>query len=110
MRGHAWKGQVGAIEAAQPKVVVRLIVQAYESFGAVGIAEDPGAEPLLDALLLLAGSERFFLVQHALFFPIPLKDVVDGRAFEVERLLQQTDAIGARRAVLRGGGDRPRGR
>ena len=106
---HTWKGEVRAVEAAQPKVVVRLIVEAYESFGAVRIGEDPGAKALFDGFLLVARGQGFLLVEHALFLAIPLEDVIDGRAFQVEGLLQQPDTVGARRAVLRGGGHRPRG-
>src|SRR5215510_4981711 len=63
------------IKATQPDVVVRLIVKAYESLRAVRIGEDPGAKPLLDALLLVAGGQGLFLIEHALFLAIPLEDV-----------------------------------
>ena len=39
--------------------------------------------------------------------PSRLDDVIDGRAFQIERLLQQPDAVGTVRAVVRGGGHRP---
>src|SRR5215510_1936787 len=85
-----------------------VIVQPYESFGAVGIGEDPGTKPLLDGFLLVARGQRFFLVQHALFFPISLEDVIDGWTFEVKGLLQQPDTVGACRTIVRRGGHRTR--
>ena len=85
-------------------VVVGVIVDAYEALGAVGIGEDPGAKALFDALLLLARRQRVLLVEDALFLAVPLEHVIDGRAFQVEGLLQQPDAVGALGAVVGGGG------
>ena len=104
---HTRKGQVRAVEATQAEVVVGVIIEAHETLGAVRIGEDPGAEALLDVLLLVAGGQGLLLVEHALFLAVPLDDVIDGRAFQVEGLLQQPDAVGTVRAVVRGGGHRP---
>jgi hypothetical protein len=98
---------VRAIEAAQSDIVIRVVVEAHEALGAVWIGEDPGAEPLFDLLLLVAGGEGLLLIEHTFFPAIPLDDVIDGRAFEIERLLQQPDAVGTVRAVVRGGSHRP---
>jgi hypothetical protein len=87
-----------------------VIVKPYESVGAVRLGEDPGAKALLDALLLVAGGQRFFLVQHTLFLAVRHDHIIDGRAFQIEGLFQQPDAVGARRAVLRGRRHRPGGR
>ena len=57
--------------------------------------------------LLLAGGQGLLLVEDALFLAVRHDDVIDGRAFQVEGLLQQPDAIGAVRAVVGGGGHRP---
>src|SRR5207249_1598049 len=54
---HAGKDQVGAVETAQPEGVIRVVVETDQALGAVRIAEDPGAKPLLDGFLLVACSQ-----------------------------------------------------
>ena len=49
-----------------PQVVVGVVVDPHEPLGALGIGEDPGPEPLLDELLLLAGGQRRLLVDDPL--------------------------------------------
>ena len=104
---HTRKGQVRAVEATQAQRVIEVIIAAHETLGAVRISEDPRAEPLFDLLLLVAGGEGLLLIEHTFFPAIPLDDVIDGRAFQVQGLLQQPDAVGTVRAVVRGGGHRP---
>jgi hypothetical protein len=52
---HAGQGEVGTVEPAEPQIVVGVVVEPHEALRAVGVCEDPGAEPLLD--LFLAGRE-----------------------------------------------------
>ena len=77
---HAGEVEVRAVEEAGPEVVVGVVVEPHEPLGAVGIGEDPGAEPLLDELLLLAGGQRRFLVDDALLAVAVMDRVVDRRA------------------------------
>ena len=63
---HAGEVEVRAVEQPRPQVVVGVVVEPHQPLGAVGIGEHPGAEPLLDQLLLLAGGERRLLVDDAL--------------------------------------------
>ena len=63
---HAGEVEVRAVEEAGAEVVVGVVVEPHEPLGAFGIGEDPGAEPLLDELLLLAGGQRRLLVDDAL--------------------------------------------
>ena len=74
-----------------------------------GSAEHPGAEPLLDQLLLLAGGQRRLLVDHALLAVAVVDRVVDHRRFHVEGQVEQPGAVGAGGAELGRGGDRPLG-
>ena len=77
---HAGEVEVRAVEQAGPQIVVGVVVKPHQPLGAFGIGEHPGAEPLLDELLLLAGGHRRFLVDHALLAVAVLDRVVDGRA------------------------------
>ena len=63
---HAGKIEVRAVEQAGTQIVVGVVVKPHQPLGAVGIGEHPGAEPLLDELLLFAGGQRRFLVDDAL--------------------------------------------
>ena len=103
---HAGEVEVRAVEQARPQVVVGVVVEPDQPLGAVGIGEDPGFEPLLDLLLLLAGGQRRLLVDDPLLAVAVMDGVVDDRSLQVEGQLQQPDAVGPRRAVLGGGGDR----
>ena len=67
---HAGKGEVGAVKGTKAQVVVGIVIQSDEAFGAVGIGEEPALELLFDLLLLLAGCERFLLIEHALFLAV----------------------------------------
>ena len=45
---HAGEVEVRAVEKPGPKIVVGVVVEPNETFRAVGVGEDPGAETLLD--------------------------------------------------------------
>ena len=65
-----------------------------------GIAEHPGAELFLDELLLFAGGQRRFLVDHALLAVAVIDRVVDRRRLHVQRQFQKPGAVGTLRPEL----------
>ena len=77
---HAGEVEVRAVEQAGAQVVVGVVVEPHQPLGAVGVGEDPGAEPLLDLLLLLAGGQRRLLVDDPLLAVAAIDRVVDDRA------------------------------
>ena len=103
---HAGEVEVRAVEQPGPQVVVGVVVEPHQPLGAVGVGEDPRPEPLLDELLLLAGGERRLLVDDPLLAVAVVHGVVDDRRLHVEGQLEQPGAVGPRRAVVGGGGDR----
>ena len=103
---HAGEVEVRAVEQAGPQVVVGVVVEPHQPLGAFGVGEHPGAELLLDLLLLLAGGQRRLLVDDALCRGSPRDRVVDHRRLHVEGQFEQPGAVGPGRAVLGGRGDR----
>ena len=101
---HPRKIEVRAVEEAGTQVVVRVVVDPHEPFGAIGFGEHPGAEPFLDELLFLAGGHRRFLVDDPLLAVAMVDRVVDRRGFHVEGEFQEPCAVGALRSELGRGG------
>jgi len=72
-----------AVKEARAQIVVGVVVDSHETFGAVGIAEYPGFELLLDQFLLLAGGQCFLLVDDALLAAAVKNRVVDDRVLRL---------------------------
>jgi hypothetical protein len=98
---HAGKIEVQPVKEPRPQVVVGVVVRADESLRARGVGEDPRAKALLDLRLLVAGCACGLLVYDPLLAVSVLDGVVDDGGFEVERKLEEPEAVRASRRTTR---------